>query len=318
MQQPKFQIGTSTDTAFELKRAIELQLFYVGSLFDPLQKNVGQVIHFSRQTCKKCRAILRLMRDSMGYAAYYRENRNLRDLQRELARFRDADVQLRVFRRLSGNLPENTMKGWYSGLMGKAKKNYSVELGYLKDGDRAAQISNRTRSAAAQITTYQLSGQGFGMIDKGLSRIYRQGREMGYRVFSEDAEDQEVHNLRKKAKYLQHQLTFLSGLYLSLFTAMSRTLEQLTENLGYYNDLCLARNSIREYAVENHLEHKEYGKLLSMLNEELQKLKDDSRQIYVNAYSEPPGAFIRRIGGYWDSWYGTGKRGDEVLELIKN
>ena len=318
MQQPKFHIGTSTDTAYELKRAIELQLLYVGSLFDPLPRDVGQVIHMSRQTCKKCRAVLRLMRDSMGYAAYFRENRNLRDLQRELSRFRDADVQLRVFRRLSGSLPEHTRKGWYSDLMRKARKNYHLELGHLINGDRAAQISIRARSAAVQITTYQLSGQGFGMIDKGLARIYRQGREMGYAVFSEDAEDQAVHDLRKKAKYLQHQLTYLSGLCISLFTVMSHTLEQLTENLGYYNDLCLARNSIREYAGDNHLEHKEYGKLLSMLKEEMQKLKADSRQIYVNAYSEPPGAFIRRIGGYWDSWYGTGKRGDDVLALLKN
>jgi CHAD domain-containing protein len=305
MQKPKFQIGTSDDTAYELKRTIELQLLYVSSLFDPLPKEVGEVIHLSRQTCKKCRAILRLMRDAMGYAAYYRENRNLRDLQRELARFRDADVQLQVFRRLSGNLPEHTRKGWFAGLMEEAKKNYELELDHLMNGDRAAQIAARARSMAAQITTYPLTGQGFGIIAKGLSRIYRQGREMGDWVYSEDAEGHEVHELRKKAKYLQHQLFYLSGLNKTLFTAMSRTLEQLTENLGYYNDLRLARNSMRDYAEENHLAPGDHGVLLEGLREEMQKLKSDSRQMYVNVYSEPAGAFVRRIGGYWESFYRT-------------
>ena len=318
MQKPKFQIGTSTDTAYELKRTIELQLLYVASLFDPLRKEVGQVIHLSRQTCKKCRAILRLMRDSMGYAAYYRENRNLRDLQRELARFRDADVQLRVFRRLSRSLPEHTRKGWYAGLMEKAKQQYRLELDQLMDGGNAAQIADRARSTAAQISTYPLSGQGFGMIAKGLSRIYLQGREMGYRVFSEDAEDHEVHELRKKAKYLQHQLFYLSGLNKTLFTAMSRTLEQLTENLGYYNDLRLARNSMRDYAEENHLAPGDHGVLLEGLREEMQKLKSDSRQLYVNVYSEPASAFVRRIGGYWESYYRTLKHRKKVSEPSKN
>jgi len=303
MQKPKFQIGTSADTAYELKRTIELQLLYVASLFDPLRKDVGQVIHLSRQTCKKCRAILRLMRDSMGYGAYYRENRNLRDLQRELARFRDADVQLQVFRRLSRSLPEQIRKGWYKGLMEKAKKNYQLELDRLMNGDKAAQIAAWARSTAAQIKTYPLSGQGFGMIAKGLSRIYRQGREMGYRVYSEDAEDHDVHELRKKAKYLQHLLFYLSGLNTALFTAMSSTLEQLTENLGYYNDLRHASNSLKQYAKENHLTPEDYGFLLEGLREEMQKLKSDSRQIYVDAYSEPAGAFVRRIGGYWESYY---------------
>jgi CHAD domain-containing protein len=310
MRKPKFQIGTSTDTAYELKRTIELQLLYVASLFDPLKKDVGQVIHLSRQTCKKCRAILRLMRDSMGYAAYYRENTNLRDLQRELARFRDADVQLQVFRRLSGNLPEHTRKRWFAGLMEEAKKNYELELDHLMNGDRAAQIADRFRSTAAQMKTYPLSGQGFGLIEKGLSRIYRQGRGMGYRVYSEDAGEHEVHDLRKKAKYLQHQLFYLSALNKALITAMSTTLEQLTENLGYYNDLRLASNSMKEYAKENHLTPEDYGILLEGLKEEMQKLKSDSRQIYVNVYSEPTRAFIRRIRRYWEAFYGTVKYGE--------
>lgn len=304
MRKPAFRIGASPNTADALKRTIELQMKYVSGLFDPLQKEVGEVIHETRQICKKCRAILRLMRDSMGYASYYRENRNIRDLQRELAPLRDADVQHQLFRRLSKNSPEHAGNVWFSGLLEKARQSYDLELDQFLGEDKAAQISDRARSVAAQIKTYRLSGHGFGIIKSGLTRIYRQGREMGTRVFPENAEDVEIHNLRKKAKYLQHQLFYLSALNKALITAMSSTLEQLTENLGCYNDLRLASNSMKEYAKENQLTPEEYGILLEGLREEMQKLKSDSRQIYVNVYSEPTRAFIRRIRRYWEAFYG--------------
>ncbi len=303
MQKPKFQIGASVNTANELKRSIDLQLRYVGRMFDPLQKEVGQAIHETRQTCKKCRAMVRLIRDSMGYAAYYRENSNLRDLQRELARLRDADVQQQLFSRLSKKYPGDTGKSWFSGLLEDAKINYNQQLDHFLEGNVAAQISDRARKAAASIKTYELSGQGFSIIEGGLTRIYRQGREMGTMVFSDTAGELEVHNLRKKAKYLQYQLSYLSGVFEALFTAMSRTLETLTENLGYFNDLYLACNRIEEYAEANDLRPEDHGSLLDRLREEMQQLKSDSLPIYVNIYSEPTRAFIRRTGGYWESYY---------------
>ena len=62
------------DTAYELKKTLELQLLYISSLFSPSLKDAGEAIHEARRSYKRCRAILRLMRDAMEYAAYCREN----------------------------------------------------------------------------------------------------------------------------------------------------------------------------------------------------------------------------------------------------
>ena len=69
---------------------------------------------------------------------------------------------------------------------------------FLKTG-KAADISRYTRTKAAEVKQYELSGDGFEIIEGGLSRIYRQGRDMGEMIFNQDADAFEIHAFRKKA-----------------------------------------------------------------------------------------------------------------------
>jgi len=302
MKKQKFRIGSSEDTAYEIKKTLELQLLYVSGLFSPAPKDTGEAIHEARRAYKRCRAILRLMRDAMGYASYYRENISLRDMQRELAQIRDADVQYNLLTRLSESYPEFSKKAWFSSLNKNARKNYDREMNHFLKTGKAADISRHTRSKAAQIQQYELAGQGYEIIEEGLSRIYRQGREMGKIIFSQEADPFEVHAFRKRAKYLQFQLSYLRTISKPLFKAMSSSMEQLTENLGYYNDLHIACTTIQEYAENNKLTHKKLGILLSSLREEMQKAKSDSKKIYEMLYAEKPKQFIKRIGSYWETY----------------
>lgn len=301
MKKLKFRIGSSANTAYELKKTLELQLLYVNSLFSPSPKDTGKAIHEARQTYKKCRAILRLMRDAMGYASYYRENISLREMQRELSRIRDADVQYTLFKRLTKSYPKYCRKAWFTSIIENARMNYDQEMNRFLETDKAADISSYTRSKAAQIQQYELTGEGFEIIEDGLSRIYRQGREMGKMIFSQEADPYEIHAFRKKAKYLQYQLSYLRTISKALFKAMSTTMEQLTENLGYYNDLHIACTRIQEYAEENKLTHKKLGLLVSRLREEMQKTKSETKKVYELLYVEKPNHFIKRISRYWES-----------------
>lgn len=303
MKKQKFKIGSSADTAYELKKALEIQLLYVHGLFSPAPGDTGEAIHEARRTYKRCRAILRLMREAMGYASYYRENISLRDMQRELAQIRDADVQYNLLTRLSQSYPEYSKKQWFSRLIKNARLNYDRELKHFLKTGKAADISWHTRSKAAQVQQYELAGEGFEIIEGGLSRIYRQGRAMGEIIFSQEVDPHEVHAFRKRAKYLQFQLSYLRTISKLLFKAMSGSLEQLTENLGYYNDLHIACTRMQEYAEQHNLGHKKsLGLLLNRLREEMQNALSDSRKTYEMLYAEKPGQFIKRIGSYWESY----------------
>ena len=302
MKKRKFRIGSSGNTAYELKNTLELQLLYVSDLFSPAPKDAGKAIHEARQSYKKCRAILRLMRDAMGYASYYRENISLRDMQRELSRIRDADVQRSLFKRLSKRYPEYGSKAWFTRIIEHAKMNFDMEMKRFFETDKAADISRYTRSKAAHIQQLELTGEGFEIIEGGLSRIYRQGREMGKTVFCQEVDPYEVHAFRKRAKYLQFQLSYLRTISREMFKAMSTTMEELTENLGYYNDIHIACTTIEEIAEDNNLTQKKLGILLSGLREEMQKAKSDSRKVYETLYVEKPRHFISRISHYWESY----------------
>lgn len=310
MKKPKFRIGSSGNTANELKISLELQLLYIHGLFSPSPKDIGQAIHEARRSYKKCRALLRLMRDAMGYASYYRENINLRDMQRELARFRDADVQYRLFTRLSENYPKYGRKVWFSGIVEQAKKDYDREMNRFIKTAKAEYIARSNRSKAAQIHQYKLAGEGFEIIVGGLSRIYRQGREMGKLIFSQEADAYEIHAFRKKAKYLQYQLYYLRTISGELFKAMSGVLEQLTENLGYYNDLHNACARIEEYAEENKLTAKKQELLLSRFRKEMFKAITEAKQAYEMQYVEKPKHFIKRISLYWESYVRRSNEGN--------
>jgi len=300
MKKGKFRIGSSTNAAYELKTTLESQLLYVSGLFSPPPKDLGDAIHEARQSYKKCRAILRLMRDAMGYASYYRENISLRDMQRELAQIRDADVQHRLITRLSERYPEYGKKAWFKRMIEQARKNYDLEEKHFFKIGRGAEISCYTRSKAAQLEQYALTGEGFELIEGGLSRIYRQGRDMGNLIFSQEADPCEIHAFRKKAKYLQYQLYYLQTISRELFKGMSNTLKQLTEILGYYNDLHIACTKILTCAAENKPPHKKQGLLVISLREEMQKAKSDSKKIYEMLYLENPKQFINRIAHYWE------------------
>ena len=302
MKTRKFRIGSSGDTAFELKKTLELQLLYVHGLFSSPPEDPGEAIHEARRSYKRCRAILRLMRDAMGYTSYYRENIILRDMQRDISRIRDADVQYQLFTRLCENYPEICKKPWYYRILEDARINHYQERNRFLETGKAAEISRYARSKAKQIQQLELSGKGFEIIEGGLSRIYRQGREMGKVIFGQDADPYEVHAFRKRAKYLQFQLSYLRTIYRPLFNAMSKTMEELTENLGYYNDLHIACTSIQEFAGEHKIAHKNLGLLLDSLREDMKKALSDSRKIYEMQYAEKPRHFIRRIGTYWESY----------------
>ena len=301
MKKDTFRMGSSADTAYELKRTLELQMLYISALFSASSMDTSEAIHEARRSFKKSRAILRLMRDAMGYASYRRENIGLRDMQRELTKTRDADVQFHLLTSISEDHPEIRKKNWFELLVKHARTNYKMEMDRFRKSGKAAEISDYARSKIEEIQHYELTGKGFEIIEGGLSRIYRQGREMGKTTFCEEADPFEVHAFRKRAKYLQFQLSYLRTISKPLFKAMSSSLEQLTENLGHYNDLHIAVSRIQEYVEQNNLGHKRNLELLmGGLREDMRKTLFKSSKIYEMQYAEPPRRFIERIGRYWE------------------
>ena len=68
------------------------------------QEEVHISIHETRKSMKRIRAVLRMIRDEIGYSSYYRENTFYRDLSRKLSEIRNFEVLSGSIRNLKEDL----------------------------------------------------------------------------------------------------------------------------------------------------------------------------------------------------------------------
>ena len=68
------------------------------------QEEIHISIHETRKSMKRIRAVLRMIRDEIGYSSYYRENTFYRDLSRKLSESRNFEVLSGSIRNLKEDL----------------------------------------------------------------------------------------------------------------------------------------------------------------------------------------------------------------------
>src|SRR4051812_11943848 len=93
-----------------------------------------QAVHEARKSFKRSRATLRLARDDLGPEAFSRENRRYRDLGRDLAGARDADVLLAT---LDDIATRSGREGAFAGLRERLVAERDDRRGELMHDDSA-------------------------------------------------------------------------------------------------------------------------------------------------------------------------------------
>jgi hypothetical protein len=87
-----FCITNSESIAENIHRILSEQLDYIEMQSEEEGEQVHKAIHEIRKSMKRIRAVLRLIRDEIGYSDYYRENVFYRDLSRKLSEIRNFEV----------------------------------------------------------------------------------------------------------------------------------------------------------------------------------------------------------------------------------
>ena len=301
MEKIKFRIGDPAHLETELKGMLEKQLILIGRYCTLAPEKPGEAVHEIRRCFKRSRAILRLIRDATGYAAYFRENRNMRDLHRRLTPAREADVFCQTLRDLRKNHHELLGDDWFLKVIDDVRDQARTELNQLLRDDTLEQISANVERSAERIGHYHLRGEGFAVIDGGLKRIYRQGQRLTHRAFFTQPDDMTLHNLRKRAKYLQYQVTLLRPLYPKLLKATAKSLQQLTDTLGNYNDRAEAKEKLPALVDGSNGSGGKLEVLFGRLTAEQEVLRGEARHLAQKIYAEKPGQFTGRIRTYWET-----------------
>ncbi len=261
-------------------------------------------IHAARKSLKRARATLRLMRDALPLTTYRRENASLRDTARPLRAVRDARILLETFDRLvelygptrKRSIPEAFRREL-------AREQRDVRQAALRSKG-SLHVSRRALGRLRpRVSGWWLSAHGWSELGSGLQRVYRQGRKAmaeARRTPSTEA----LHEWRKQAKYLWHQLEVLAPLRPGATGKLVDQAHELSDCLGDDHDLAVLREKALAHP-SSFRDRDEAEALLALIERCQQRLRRKAFRLGDRIYRQKPAAFAARFGRYWRKWADT-------------
>lgn len=258
-------------------------------------------IHASRKSIQRARATLRLMRDALPAATYRRTNLALRDAARPLSAMRDARILLDALERLGKLYGPAARRCIPAAFRRTLERGHADVRRTTFDSAKASHPSGKKLLTIRQrVARWRISAGGWSEIGEGLKRVYRQGR-----IAMKDARKTpsagNLHEWRKQAKYLWHQLQLLEPIRPRPIGELAARAHKLSDYLGDDHDLAVLR--------EKALAHRDAfpgpggaSALFTLIDRRQTQLRDKAFRVGGRIYAEKPAAFAARLGRYWRRW----------------
>ena len=292
-----FSISNTESISINIHRILLDQFHSIIMQSEMSQEEVHKSIHESRKSMKRIRAVLRMIRDEIGYSSYYRENTFYRDLSRKLSEIRNFEVLSGSIKNLQEDL-SNTIPADVFALLEEelGRQRNMVMGGQAGLSQLLKEIAGKVEIARDRIYDFPIRHNDFRAFEGGLFRMYSQGKRY-LRKVKKNPSPIQLHDLRKRMKYFGYQVEILQPIFPGPMRAYASTLETVAENLGIYHDLQVLQeflsesNIIPDYKVNEALQEACLAKK-SMLLYNIWPMADI-------AYSEKPAAMVNRLASYW-------------------
>jgi CHAD domain-containing protein len=247
-------------------------------------------VHSARKWIKKARATVRLMRDVLGEATYRRENAALRDAARELSAARDLKVLIEALDRLEKrSARRSSCATALRRILVSERDQLQKRSGSAR---RLASSRSKLRSVSERALEWSTARDDDAkLILHALRRIYRRGRR-GLAA-SREPTTANLHEWRKEAKYLWHQLELMKPLAPRKLGTLIRRLHKLSDVLGEDHDLAML--SEKAHAHTAAFERTELRALLRCIDQRRESLQSRAFALGKRSYKKKPVAFIRSL-----------------------
>ncbi|MCC5809145.1 MAG: CHAD domain-containing protein [Ectothiorhodospiraceae bacterium] len=283
-----FQLKQREAVTTELLRLADRQLRLAERQLQMLEPDREKAVHQARRRCKRVRAVLRLLRKSLGEQRYRDINGQVRDAAGNLSGARDADVLLATARTLAAD-----DAAWVSVTEELARRRRERHGPEAEQPDRAVQSAEDLRQARQQLQSPRLKGGGRKRLRKTLQRDYRRARR---RLPEPDPglEGEAWHDWRKAVKTHGLQLDVVRLALPGTMADRRRRVKRLGKLLGDEHDLqvlavtlAAAPQAFGKKADVQHCQRE-----LAALRERQQS---EARELGMALFAEKPGRFIRRL-----------------------
>jgi CHAD domain-containing protein len=190
-------------------------------------------VHAARKKLKRTRGLIRLVRDTVGYRTYREQNVVLRDTARTLSGVRSAWALNETLIKLRRNYAHLLNSATFSHTEDWLLRRYRGRVSEVRHQTVVDAITNlgTARSIFAAFPVEERIEDDFAAIAKGLRRVYRRGHR-GYRRAGRTRSFEDLHEWRKRVKYLTIWLEALSPYSCSSTGSMAGELDDLGKDLG--------------------------------------------------------------------------------------
>lgn len=254
-------------------------------------------IHQCRQSIKKLRAALRLLRFELTEDLFKGENQFYRDESRKLSNARDLTAMLETIDKMSEAGVKKNMVSKLSVLKTSINKERS---GYSKDITKQI-AETRVSMVSHPLITKQITWSEDYVINmlQGLTKVYRRGYKC-FQICQDNPTSEDFHQWRKRAKYLRYQLMILRNLWPAMMVSWEKELNHLTDLLGEANNLAVLQHYL--LSKRSGLNKKEKDLIIILTQENHKTYIAKANSLGQKLYSEKPKAFSSRMETYLANW----------------
>lgn len=284
----RFKLDDPIEKGF--RRIAREQIDRALSELSPLEVGPGGV-HQCRKALKRLRALLALVAPAIGDKAAKRHHDALRNTARLLAAPRENVVLLDTIAKVTAAADPSDRPSLQPLRDEFARR--SAELSRPLDGETAQQARIWLVKESKRLSKTRFKHRGFDAL--ALEAAYQAGRRALKRAYAKPS-DEAFHDLRKAVQLHWRHMALLSRAWPEVFEARVAAARELSQILGDDHDLAMLAGAVAADATAS-----DQIKAVAerVCRSEQQKLREAAEHRLLRLYTEPPGAFRRRIAAYW-------------------
>ncbi|HKK38895.1 MAG TPA: CHAD domain-containing protein [Cryomorphaceae bacterium] len=258
-----------------------------------------EVIHETRKSLKKNRAILRLVRDQIDF--YKEENAFFRDEGRRIADLRDATSVIealdQLYERFTDQLYEKTFDQYRKHLISRRDQKASDSIG---DKGVLKTLEQQLTEKCAELDQWTFGVESIDDLLPSIKRVYKRGRK-GYKKTRENPNSANFHEWRKRVKYLRYQLDLLNRIWPNFLDTWEDELHDLSDLLGDDRDLYMLAELV-EKDKDQFADRESYELMHSLINFRRSALQDDALSLGKRLYLLEKETFAAWIKTSWEAF----------------
>lgn len=294
----QFQAGESISKG--IKRIATEQIDKaIAELNDTNESDIDRAVHQARRRLKETRAVVRLVRDRLGKKVYKRENARFRDIGHGLACLRDSKVKIITLDTLPNHFTNTVEPEAFTNIRRELQDEYRQEYQRIIEQDLVTLVKHQLKDARGAIANWKIGSNDWSAIDESLERVYRRGYKGLDKAIS-DPTAENLHDWRKRVKYLRYHLCILSPIWTKMMEAWVDRTHELSNYLGDEHDLAVLKDFILDRSEK--FEREKISAIINLIDRRRAELQSTAIILGKRIYTERPKKFVNRLGNYWQIW----------------